>query len=326
MRKLLGRIKTGLLTVRGKLIANTSYVIRSYGKRFKKYAFTDCECVSPAQFEASIIRLYHTIEKGLAYEDYRPGFGRDNIEKLIRSLDQYHDRGYDTDTFFYKTALSCLHAYVKKNKEAGHEDTELEKRIGSLCGEANDCGGSFYYHIPDNTENMTYYEVMHNRHSIRHFAGSPVETDEIKKAIQLAQHTPSACNRQGWRTRIISDRKTIESVLANQNGNRGFGQEIDKLLLVTADLRAQQKSREVFQAFIDGGMYAESILNALFYYGIGSVPLSASLTVLQEKKVRGLLKIDDAEVLIMFIGTGRYPDEKCLTTKSMRKPAEIEVI
>ena len=326
MRRLLGRIRNGIRVIREKLISNTSYVIRSYKKRFKKYAFTDCRCVSAAQFEASIIRLYHTIEKGLAYEDYRPGFGRGNVEKLIQSLEQYQDKGYDTEAFFYKTALSCLCAYVKKNSEAGHDDPELEKSVNSLHGEANDCGGSFYYSVPKNAKKMTYDEVMYNRHSIRHFSSSPVDIDEIKKAIQLAQHTPSACNRQGWRTRIIVDRKTIDSVLANQNGNRGFGQEIDKLLLVTADLRAQQKNREIFQAFIDGGMYAENVLNSLFYYGIGSVPLSAALTGLQEKNIREQLKIDDAEVLILFIGIGNYPEDRCLTTKSMRKSPEIEVI
>ena len=53
--------------------------------------------------------------------------------------------------------------------------------------------------------------------------------------------------------------------------------------------------------------------------------MSASLTKEQEENVRKLLKLDPAEVLIMFIGIGNYPDE-CQTTRSERKPAEYTVI
>ena len=166
--------------------------------------------------------------------------------------------------------------------------------------------------------------MVKSRHSIRHFDAEPVDINVLKEAIRLAQFTPSACNRQGWKTRIIADKEKIKLILENQNGNRGFGQEIDKLLIVTADLRSQQKSRELFQAFIDGGMYAESILNSLFYYGIGAVPLSASLTPLQEKVVRETGNINDAEVLILIIGVGNYPNGSFLTTRSERKPIEVE--
>lgn len=64
---------------------------------------------------------------------------------------------------------------------------------------------------------------------------------------------------------------------------------------------------------------------SLYYERIASVPLSASLTKEQEENVRKLLKLDPAEVLIMFIGIGNYPDE-CQTTRSERKPAEYTVI
>lgn len=296
--------------------------LRDYKKRFDKYAFRDCECRYYEQFEASIIRLYHTIEKGLSYDNYRPGFGKDNVEKLIKSLEQYIDQGFDTNSFVYRTALSCLAEYEKKNKEYGYIDEIVNDRIHKLPGKPNGLGGTIEVSKPSNTETINYETLIKERHSIRHFSNQGVEIEKIKEAIQLAQYTPSACNRQGWKTRIIADKQTIEMILANQNGNRGFGQEIDKLLLVTADLRAQQKNREFFQAYIDGGMYAQSILNALFYKGIGSIPLSGSLTHNQEKNVRKILNIDDAEVIILFIGVGNYPEETFLTTRSERKSGD----
>ena len=222
--------------------------------------------------------------------------------------------------------MSCLNEYVLKNKKCGYEDPSLNMRIKSLPSKPNDLGGTIIVSKPQHVETLTFEQLFLNRHSIRHFSNLPMDVSIIQDAIKLAQHTPSACNRQGWRTRIISNKDKIKQILANQNGNAGFGQEFDKLLVVTADLRMQQKNREVFQAFIDGGMYAESVLNCLYYKGVGSVPLSASLTYSQEQNVRTVIGVDDAEVFIMFIGVGNYPDGEFLTTRSERKPIEVEVI
>lgn len=306
--------------------SNAKKIEKRYFSVFDTCSFIDCKCNLEVQFEASITRLYHTIEKGLSYTDYRAGFGKDNVDKLMTSLEQYASKGYDTSAFFYETALSCLKEYVKKNKEYGHEDPQLEERIKKLPGKANEYGGVITVSAPVQPGSLTYEQLVMTRHSIRHFSNVPVDIELLKEAIKLAQYTPSACNRQGWKTRIVADKEKVKTILANQNGNRGFGQEFDKLLIVTADLRAQQKSRELFQAFIDGGMYAESVLNSLYCKGIGSVPLSASLTTEQEKSVRAVTGIDDAEVFILFIGVGNYPEGEFLTTRSERKPIEVEVI
>lgn len=297
-----------------------------YLRKYDHFAFVDCKCEYPEQFEASIIRLYHTIEKGLSYTEYRAGFGKDNIEKLLISLEQYLIKGFDTSAFFYETALSCLNAYVVKNREYGFEDPQLEMRISKIAGKSNKYGGTISVSAPICPEKLSYAQLVTNRHSIRHFSNTPVSIELLIEAIKLAQYTPSACNRQGWKTRIVADKEKIKTILANQNGNRGFGHEFDKLLIVTADLRAQQRSREVFQAFIDGGMYAESVLNCLYSKGIGSVPLSGSLTPNQENNVRKVIDMDDAEVIILFIGVGNYPDGEFFTTRSERKPIEVEVI
>ena len=316
---MIGKIKSIIKPYYNKI--NQKKVFKNYIKKYFKYSFVDCKCVDYEQYEASIIRLYHTIEKGLSYEDYRAGFGKENVEKLVVSLEQYCSNGFDTSAFFYETALSCLYAYIQKNKEHGHVNYELESRIKKLPGKANEFGGTILVSAPNNPDSLTYAQLVTCRHSIRHFSDKPVDIQLLRQAIELAQHAPSACNRQGWKTRIVNDKEMIKTILANQNGNRGFGHEFDKILVVTADLRAQQRNRELFQAFIDGGMYAESVINSLYYYGIGSVPLSAALTAEQEKIVRSVIRMDDAEVFIIFIGIGNYPDGEFLTTRSERKAA-----
>ena len=93
-----------------------SYQLKKLKERHKRYCFTDLKCNSKEQYRASITRLYHTIEKGLAYENYRAGFGADNVNKLIETLSQF-SRKYNIDEFCYRTALDCLYKYIAKNKE-----------------------------------------------------------------------------------------------------------------------------------------------------------------------------------------------------------------
>lgn len=305
----------------------TRKIYRAYINRYEKYSFVQGDCRLKEQYEASITRLYHTIEKGLAYTNYRAGFGSDNVKALMTELQHYASQGYNTEAHFYKTALCVLYRYIEKNKLYKHVDDKLNEAVAKLPGLPNDEGGILEFHPADTNQmhGMDYQDFVKSRHSIRHFSENPVELEKVQNAVKLAQLTPSACNRQGWRTRIIADKSVLENVLKNQNGNRGFGQEIDKLLLVTADLRYFNSDREAFQAYIDGGMYAMSLINSLHYECVGTIPLSGSLTEKQDANVRNILRLDDAEVIILFIGIGNYP-EKCQTTKSIRHEPVIEII
>lgn len=300
--------------------------LNDYYKRYRKFAFQQGNCQSLKQYEACITRLYHTIEKGLAYDNYRAGFGKQNIESLLNELEQY-SRLFSTDEVFYRTALDVLYKYVQKNKLYGVNDITLEKRIESLPGQKNNLGGVILLDYPDikEVQSMNYEDFSYSRHSIRHFSDENVSRESIDHALKIAQLTPSACNRQGWGAYIVEDKSTIKQVLANQNGNRGFGQEINKLVLLTADLAYFNQDREVFQAYIDGGMYSMSVINAFHYMNVATIPLSASLTNKQEKNVRHILKLDDSEVLILFLGIGHYP-ETCHAPKSDRRCPNIKYI
>lgn len=296
-----------------------------YIKRFNANAFTEGHCTQYGQFEASITKLYHSVEKGLSYQEYKAGFGKQNIEKLILSMRQYADK-YNANAFFYQTALSVLWQYIDKNREYGLIDEELEKTVRSLSGEPNDKGGVISVSNPGPTvRTLGYKDFVESRHSIRQFSNEPVNVEVIRQAIELAQFTPSACNRQGWKCKVVSDKELIKKLMANQNGNRGFGEGIDKLVVIVSDLHYFSKGREVYQAFIDGGMYAMNMLHALHYCGIGTIPLSASLTTEQEENVRKLLKMEDSEILIMFVGCGNYPEGEILTTRSERRSPEVEI-
>ncbi len=300
---------------------------KQYVKKFKHFSFSGINCKDYQNYEAVITRLYHTVEKGLSYEDnyYRAGFGKASINDLIITMKSYISNGYSEEKAFYRTSLDVLYKYVERNKKSGLIDEQLEKTISELPGSPNGLGGVIVIDKPQNPEMWTFEQLVKSRHSIRWFAEENINEDTIKKALSLAQYTPSACNRQGWKTILISNKLTISEILKNQNGNSGFGERINKLLLITADLRYFNNDRELFQPFIDGGMYAQNVLNSLAYYGLASVPLSASLTIEQEINVRRILKLNDSEELILFIGVGGYQSRN-LTTRSERRTAEIKIV
>lgn len=295
----------------------------NYITRFVEYAFKSEED-EEVQLKAQILRMTHILEKGLSMTDYRQNRGRDAFDCLT-SLLQVYSRKYGTEEDFYRTALCAVYEYVRANNKEDYE--ELYNIYLSIPGEKNSNAGYTVYNARAKSyyQSINYEELMKSRHSIRHFSEQPLDVVSITKAIELAQFTPSACNRQGWKTRIIINPEIKEEVLNNQNGNKGFGSEIDKLILVTSDLRYVNLDREAFQAYIDGGMYAMSLILSLQYMGIASIPLSMSLQSSQEDKVRSLLELHEAEVLILLIGVGNYP-EICKITRSNRIDPDYVII
>ena len=305
----------------------TKLQMKAYRKRFEANSFDGLDCKTAQQYEACITKLYHSIEKGLSYGNYRPGFGKDTVYALTDLLKSYCAAAFDTSLFTYRTALCCLTEYIQKNKEHGYEDAVLNEKVAALSGTPNQAGGTVLVEkqTAQNVDSLPYEAFVHSRHSIRCFSDEEVPDEQILKAVSLAQHTPSACNRQGWKTVIIREKALQNKVLAQQNGNKGFGDGINKLLLIVADLRYFNRERELFQAYIDGGMYAQSVINGLHFEKLGTIPLSASMTIEQEKQVRKLLQLDEAEIPILFIGVGQYP-HTCLTTKSTRREPSIRII
>lgn len=162
-----------------------------------------------------------------------------------------------------------------------------------------------------------------SRHSVRDYSGEPVDRAILEKVFELAKRTPSACNRQSWKIRVVDDPELKKTIQKNQNGNRGFGDYIDKFIIITADVQYYDRIRERNQANIDGGMYAMNLLYSLHYYDIAAVPLSASLNLKQENNLREAFEIPDYENFIMFIGIGNYVDE-FKVPKSHRREVEYK--
>lgn len=289
----------------------TKQLIRFDLKRFKKYSFSNANNTNSfEQLQARITKEYHSLEKGFSYPEIRYGFGERVLTNLLNLLNLYNENNYSKNADCYKAALNNLYTYIRMHEEANYDVSELRQTVEKLGAESDRTGG-IHIHSKEEVfeQSKADFKIFSNsRHSVRDYSSVPVDLKALEGALELAQNTPSACNRQAWKVRVINNPAQKKFIQQNQNGNRGFGDYIDKFIMITSDVQSYAKPRERKQAEIDGGMYAMNLLYALHYQNIAAVPLSASLTYKQEINLRKEFNIGDNENFIMFIGIGNYLD------------------
>jgi hypothetical protein len=96
-------------------------------------------------------------------------------------------------------------------------------------------------------------------------------------------------------------------VLAFQNGNRGFGDQVNKVIVVTTDLQAFVTPGERNQCWIDGGMFSMSLIHALHSLGVATCCLNWSVEMDIDRAMRVSAGIPECEAVIMLIAIGHYP-------------------
>ena len=327
--------------LREKLIANYSYDFERFwqwstvaaGSKLSSDLLTADLHLTQENLKALITKDYHRIEKALALREPRTAFGQDTIKALVLGIEKYqHCYGGDETV---QIALNTLISYYNFNLERGHDDKHLFQTIMSLKsktttedGVASHRGGVLKLRKEQTISEakMDLRAFFASRHSIRNFSNEEVEMGLIEQAVEMAQKTPSVCNRQSSRVYIFCSDEDKKRVLNYQNGNRGFGDQINKVLLVTSDLQNFLSVGERNQCWIDGGMYAMSIIYALHSLGLGTCCLNWSVDYQMDQKLKKAAGIRDSEAVIMMIAVGHLPDEFMVAQSPRKKVHEVLTI
>lgn len=167
-----------------------------------------------------------------------------------------------------------------------------------------------------------YREFVARRHSVRDFAALPIDDARIHEVVEASMNTPSVCNRQGWKVHYYSDKKAIKNLLGYQNGNAGFTDCIDKLLIVTGNVKAFTR-HEHNQLFIDGGLVSMNIMLALHAAGLGSCPLNTCMPFNKESTLKNAAGIPKHEKLIMMIAIGSLKEKFSVAQSEKYKLADV---
>ncbi len=269
--------------------------------------------------------MNHSIEKGLSFDNFRTGFGEQNVRRLMDLLSVYTKGNHPKDSIVFMSAVSSLNQYVEQHKKVNYDVSMLEKELSKYIESVSDLGGVFKLcGSGKNEQGMNFLELCMNRHSIRTFSADRVKKEAVIEAINLAQNAPSSCNRQPCINRIIQDEKYRKVLISNQYGNRGFGESVNTFVIVTASLEAYDSCTDRNQCYVDGGIYAMNLLYSLHYFGLATCPLSTSLTISQENNIRNAFRIPESECLILIIAVGHYTNEYKVP-KSTRYEPQITI-
>lgn len=280
--------------------------------RYHKYANFGHNAIKNERTLLSMIsKYYHIVEKGLSMPNSRFGFGIEVLHRLIKYCNQYIQMGYNTNSNQFIHAITALNEYVKFHEDNNQiVDSRIKSQIVELSSRTNflpynneTCREDFFEH-----SNSSFDKFAMSRFSVRNYSDKNIELDVLLRCINVAQKSPSACNRQPNKVIIIHNRKIIEDVLSLQSGNRGFGYLCNKLLVITSEISVFARSVEKFGPHFNSGMFSMSLLYALHNEKIGCCALNWSTTTKKDRELRKLLNIPNNEYITLLISCG-YPPE-----------------
>lgn len=294
--------------------------------RYNASMHTDAD-IKKMQF--TLLRENHVIEKGMSMPHPKKGFGQEKVLALIERLSLYYKLYGQVDAEFLRYPLSTIKEYIKYTRQTGVDIPMIENGFGHLLmltgfSEEDIClPAGIVIKSKEKIQNAAtgnYKSVVNSRHSIRCFKEILPLRQQIDEALSIAARTPSACNRQAWHTHVYFG-DTCHELLSMQGGCGGFSSDIHCAIIVTADIKGFLKY-EPFQCYVDGGLYAMNLINALHSLGLGTIPLSCGFYESKLKKIQQTFGIPENEVLIVIIGTGELDDEVKIA-ESRRKDISV---
>lgn len=285
-----------------------------------------------AQLRAKLLFYYHKIEKGLCMPGRHRLFALEVVPQIIHMMNSWKKSNFSVNDPIYQGALNSLQAYLThlENQKLDPENKILPTIYSFLSNQ-------YYFGDPADTPILIEKEQLINsvsfsslyhmylaRRSVRNFESKPVSQEILRHAVAAAQLSPSACNRQPCKVVAVSDESLRASLLAHQNGNTGFGHMAPLLLVVTANADHFFGAIERNQPYIDGGLFAMSLLYALEVHGLATCCLNWCVTPKTDSVVHQLLNLPRSHKIIMFIAVG-YPPQQTKVPRSHRK-ALVDVL
>ena len=274
------------------------------------------------KLEPSLRIETHALEKGMSIGAVRAGFGKDKTRSLIKGLRRYIAIGGRKP--FVNESCSIISKYIEFNKGLGADMNDVEAAFTVFCEEFGistfDYGG---IRLVQKSEvkagaSSSFDSFSQYRFAVRDFGTTPIDIEKIQLALQLAERTPSACNRQSWKVHVFASENERKTILSMQGGSKGFSEDIQYAILITGNLNSY-RFYELNQVFVDCGLYAMNLMYALNFYGVATIPLTMSMKMSKLKRIVRSLHLPYSEIPAILIGAGSYKDS-FKVAKSERLP------
>ena len=287
-------------------------------------------CDTKGKMLAQLIMSYHVVEKGLAMPARRLGFGKGAVRATMQAVDGFEKR-YGTGERQAEHAAAVIRTYraIHEGWPGKAEDESFWREVDSFAARHPGPAGAGGAHWPREAylreKESAFPAFAASRHSVRNYGPGSIPPERLRSAVALAATAPSACNRQYVRVHCVEDKRQMETLLSLQNGNRGFGNLADKLLVVTADLEGLAGANERNDLFTNGGIFLMNLSYALHYHGVAHCILNCSGGTEQNSAIRKVLSIKYSENVVAILTCGEIPEEFDLAESPRKDVSELWV-
>ncbi len=251
--------------------------------------------------ESRLTLAYHGIEKGASFPLPKRPYGSSKIPEINELLGLARASDIRVDSVERaSTALGALSHYNATGE------------ISDLVTPVSDWDRSSY-------DAQAIEAFVSTRHSVRNYdQRARVDPSLIRRIVAEASTTPSVCNRRSYRAHYFDNPKQVADLLALQNGNRGFGHTIPGVFVVTVRRSSFVGAGERNQRWIDGGLFAMTLVWLCHAHGLGTCFLNWSQTNARTDQLRALADIPLTEDVITYIAVG-YPAAGHRVARSPRR-------
>ena len=326
IKKIMGQERVGQLVSYYLLFKKFQHLIINFHIDFYNY-YKHSHVFSTNSFnkiESELILDYHGIEKGFLHDDIRFKFAETRVKRMIVNMEELrYDASLSSQVAISLKVLSDYYDLHEKNGvsiENYFPRTKYEKIKNNLSNSEkiySEVTGDEYF---GNVESA-FPIFADSRKSIRNYSSKLVEEDVMKSVINIARNSPSVCNRQPSKVHFVQNKELIKKILTIQGGLTGFEDEINQILVVTANRNYFFSVGERNQLFIDGGIFLMNLLYSLHYHKIAACPANWGKEYKDDVKAREILKISPSEKIICLLAIG-YIEGPVRYTLSKRRTAE----
>lgn len=299
----------------------------SYDRKFfrKNYSHST---PTKAKIGYNMLLISHSLEKGMSNKNPRH-FGAAKVDELIKLIREYEAYGDYENDFDFVNAINVLRNYAKFYEEKKWTDAEEYGKVSEFLKKYSEVAkmdvGSFVLEKKDFEKDaaIDYCKFLASRHSVREFSAKKLDENDLKKAVESAILSPSACNRQMIKVYYISDPAKSKKLISIAQGFGGFEKETINSLVVTFDVNANYFIGERNQGWFNAGLFSMNLVNALHSQGIGSCFCQFGNSTKQEEQLKKLLDIPASERIAVILSAGYYCDKSIIPYSPRKKIEDV---